>query len=138
MIASIVMLTCGLVTAQAADTTLTLACQGTTQRVYGGSGRRADPVPISMGVIVNFTAGTVTGFTDPIGSNFTDRAPDFPVKISSATDMKISFDGSHMSGKWTVVGSIDRVTGDVDATLALEDGGAKSYALKCKPAQRMF
>jgi hypothetical protein len=125
-------------TAQAADTTLTLACQGTTQRVYGGSGRRADPVPISMGVIVNFTAGTVTGFTDPIGSNFTDRAPDFPVKISSTTDMKISFDGSHMSGKWTVVGSIDRVTGDVDATLALEDGGAKRYSLKCSPAQRMF
>jgi len=56
-------------TVQGAEAVLTLACQGTTQRVYGG-GRRADPEPISMGVIVNFTAGTVTGFTDPFGWDF--------------------------------------------------------------------
>jgi hypothetical protein len=46
-------------TAQAADDTLTLACQGTatdiTQPVDG------KPEPISMGIIVNLTKGIVAG-----------------------------------------------------------------------------
>ena len=50
----------GLPTAQAADTTLTLACQGTatdiTQPVDG------KPEPVSMGIIINFTNRTVQGF----------------------------------------------------------------------------
>jgi hypothetical protein len=37
-----------------------------------------------------------------------------------------------------VSGTIDRVTGDLDATLGMSDGGAKLYSLKCKPTQRMF
>jgi hypothetical protein len=40
----------GLSTAQAADTTLTLACQGARKT-------DAKPEPISMSIIVNFTAG---------------------------------------------------------------------------------
>ena len=48
-------------TAQAADTTLTLACQGTTT-----AGTEDKPEPISMGIIVNFTKKTVHGFGDPI------------------------------------------------------------------------
>ena len=54
----------GLSIAQAADTTLTLACQGTTT-----SGLEdAKPEPVSMGIIVNFTtarskASTKLGFS---------------------------------------------------------------------------
>jgi len=44
-------------TAQAADTTLTLACQGTTTVRM----EDAKPEPISMGIIVNFTNRTVQG-----------------------------------------------------------------------------
>jgi hypothetical protein len=56
----------GLPTAQAADTTLTLACQGTTT-----SGLEdAKPEPISMGIIVNFAKKTVHDFDDRWG-----RAP---------------------------------------------------------------
>lgn len=44
-------------TAQAADTTLTLACQGTTTTKIGGGPPKQEP--ISMGVIVNFTDRTV-------------------------------------------------------------------------------
>ena len=44
-------------TAQAADETLTLACKGTVQR----NAMKSEPV--SMGIIVNFTARTITGFT---------------------------------------------------------------------------
>jgi len=52
----------GLPTAQAADTTLTLACQGTTT-VTTMEG--AKPEPVSMGIIVNFTKNTVHGFGHP-------------------------------------------------------------------------
>jgi hypothetical protein len=48
-------------TAQAADTTLTLACQGTaTLTMPGMKNEKADP--ISMGIIVDFTKNTVHGF----------------------------------------------------------------------------
>ena len=50
----------GLSTAQAADTTLTLACQGTTTATTAGTEDK--PEPISMGIIVNFTKKTVHGF----------------------------------------------------------------------------
>jgi hypothetical protein len=44
----------GLPTAQAADTTLTLACEGTTTDKMKDA-KDAKPAPISMGIIVNFT-----------------------------------------------------------------------------------
>jgi hypothetical protein len=52
----------GLPTVQAADTTLTLACQGTTS---DGMSEGAKREPISMGIIVNFTTRTVQGFGAP-------------------------------------------------------------------------
>ena len=62
------MMLVGLPTAQAADTTLTLACQGTTTATTAGTEDK--PEPISMGIIVNFTKKTVHGFGDPLfGSN---------------------------------------------------------------------
>lgn len=47
-------------TAHAADTTLTLACQGTVTIKSMGP-LEYEPDPVSMGLIVNFTARTVQG-----------------------------------------------------------------------------
>jgi hypothetical protein len=58
--------------AQAADTTLTLACQGTT--ISGLE--NAKPEPVSMGLSVNFTSRTVQGFGAP-------GVMDYPVKITA-------------------------------------------------------
>ena len=63
----------GLPTAQAADTTLTLACQGTATSGV----EDAKPEPVSMGIIVNFTKRTVQGFGHP-------GLIDYPVQIPSA------------------------------------------------------
>ena len=121
--------------AQAADTTLTLACQGTTTDKM----KDAKPAPISMGIIVDFTKNTVQGFGIP-------GVSDYPVKIRGINDARIVFDGSHDNGTSvaSITGSIDRVTGDVEATDLQSNTktgnvtSSTSYALKCKPAQRMF
>jgi hypothetical protein len=134
MIALTAMVTCGLVTAQAADTTLTLACQGTTT-----AGTEDKPEPISMGIIVNFTKNTVHGFGDPI---FGEQL----IKITGITETAVYFGASDKlwNTSRSVMGSIDRVTGDVsvDATSADTKTGktitSTSYALKCRPTQRMF
>jgi hypothetical protein len=92
-----------------------------------------------MGIIVNFTKNTVQGFGIP-------GVSDYPVKIRGMNDARIVFDGSHDDGTSaaSITGSIDRVTGDVEATDILSNtktGNVKSstsYALKCKPTQRMF
>jgi hypothetical protein len=75
----------GLSTAQAADTTLTLACQGARKT------DDAKPEPISMSIIVNFTARIVTGFADD----------DHPVKIMRFDNVYISFSGSDKSSTWS-------------------------------------
>src|SRR5262245_10367211 len=126
----------GLPTAQAADTTLTLACKGTTT-----SGLEdAKPEPISMGIIVNFTNRTVQGFGIP-------GFMDYPVKITAWNDVTVVFSGSSDVLKVStssITGSIDRVTGDVEATSMVTDTKthkivtSTGYALKCRPAQRMF
>jgi hypothetical protein len=118
--------------AQAQQATLTLACNGTF------SGQEEKPEPISMGIIVNFTARTVQGFNSPgYGS--------YPVMINGENDVTISFYGSRQSGdvEDSVSGSIDRVTGDVWAenrTFNVKSGNGftTTYTLKCKPAQRLF
>jgi hypothetical protein len=124
-----------LATAQAADTILTLACRGTTT-----SGLEdAKPEPVSMGIIVNFTNRTVQGFGFP-------GLLDYPVKITAWNDVTIAFNGSDSSlgSTSSIVGSIDRVTGDVEATSSLANKKTgrfeptMSYALKCRPTQRMF
>jgi hypothetical protein len=126
----------GLPTAQAADTTLTLACQGT---IFGSEGF-AKPEPISMGIIVNFTNRTVQGFGHP---GFWD----YPVKITAWNEVTVVFGGStEFAGGSSIgiSGSIDRVTGDVAATelaTSIKTGkiiASTNYALKCRPAQRMF
>jgi hypothetical protein len=124
----------GLLTAQAADTTLTLACQGTT--TLGSEGK---PQPISMGIIVNFTKRTVQGFGHP-------GWIDYPVQITAWNDVTVAFSGSQAIGnqEMSISGSIDRVTGEVEAsdlstdTKTHETVASLHYALKCRPTQRMF
>jgi len=122
--------------AQAAETgTLTLACKGTTVAGYEG----ANPDPISMGLIVNFTIGTIQGFGTP-------GLLDVTVKITGINDVTVAFGGSdRVSGSdWSIMGSIDRVTGDVEATQTSTNPttgktfSSTGYSLKCRPTQRMF
>src|SRR5262245_61507170 len=96
--------------ALAADTTLTLACQGTvTETVME---KEAKPEPISMGIIANFTNRTVQGFED---------FP--PVKITGVNEVTVSFLGEKLGPSdvaiGTIEGSIDRVTGAVNAYYTL-------------------
>jgi hypothetical protein len=124
-------------TAQAGETgTLTLACKGTTVAPYNGG----QPEPVSMGLIVNFTAGTVQGFGTP-------DLLDPPVKITGINDVTVAFGGSARIGgssDWSLSGSVDRVTGEVEANNLLTDTntgksfGSTAYSLKCRPTQRMF
>jgi hypothetical protein len=106
----------------AAAATLALACEGTAADKLNFD---AKPQPISMGIIVNFRARTVTGFT----------GADFPVAITSTDDVRILFRGlnSNPVSFAAVYGSIDRVTGAVEATT---DGlptlnSLTRYSLKC-------
>jgi hypothetical protein len=135
-IALIAMITCLSTTAQAADTTLTLACQGT---MTGGT-EDAKPEPISMGIIVNFTRKTVHGFGDPI---FGEQL----INITGITETAVFFSASDKFSQTilqSVIGTIDRVTGDVSADFTSMDTktgktiASTSYALKCRPTQRMF
>jgi hypothetical protein len=120
-------------TAQAADATLMLACQGTrTYREEGGLNPLESTKPISMGIIIDLTARTVTGLGH-------DPQP----TITSINETAIRF-GSFLSnedGVSTVYGTLDRLTGDMAATSTFSrtTGNSRwSYSLKCRPTQRMF
>ena len=56
----LMMVTCLSMTAEAADETLPLACQGTVTETMMEEEKK--PEPISIGIIVNFTNSTVQGF----------------------------------------------------------------------------
>jgi hypothetical protein len=126
------------ITAQAADTTLTLACDGTATDISMPPGSTditipaGKPEPASMGIIINSTAQTVAGFN-------------FPLKITSSDETRIFFDGSDDTELThrRIIGSIDRMTGDMKATSIKMDKKTfisldVLYLLKCKPTQRMF
>jgi hypothetical protein len=100
--------------------------------------------PISMGIIVNFTNRTVQGFGNP-----DPRGEDFPVKITGVNEVTISFEGTRPDGPNAVTnrridGTIDRVTGAVDAgdtsmnLKTFKIVHSTRYPLKCRPTQRMF
>ena len=115
-------------TAQAADETLTLACQGTATSKIGATDQPKRE-PISFGLIVNLTTRTVEGFP-------AENLP-LPVKVTAANQATIQFDGSTPLSSARLSGTIDRVTGEVSATFTM-DPAVVTYALKCRPAQRMF
>jgi hypothetical protein len=112
---------------------LTLSCKGTA------TGDHGKPDPISMGIIIDLTAGTVQGFGLP-------GVMDYPLKMTATNDVRVPFSGSQelISSVSSIRGSIDRVTGDVEATSTLTDPkthntlNQTNYALQCKPTQRMF
>ena len=128
----------GLPTAQAAETTMTLACQGTvTTKVFLGKFVDYEPEPISMGLIVNFTKRTVQGTGRWGPWLFDDQLP-----ITELTEGTIVFEGFSKFLGMKVIGTMDRVTGDVGmvatTTGETKEGQARDYARKCRPAQRMF
>jgi hypothetical protein len=127
------LLLAGLSIAQAAESTgtLTLACEGTvTVRTSMSSKPTIDapPEPISVGIILNLTERTVSGFG-------------FLATIDSIGDVDIYFSGSR-GNDLSARGSINRVTGDAEITtmVAMSKTSVRSYrySLKCKPTQRMF
>jgi hypothetical protein len=127
---------CGLaITALAQQAaTLTLACKGTTTeyRLQGATMEQH----ISMGIIVSLADRTVRGFGFPFDTE--------PLKIGYANDVEVRFGGEQQTSVRSIInGSINRVTGDVDATWSFIDKTGKlephiTYALQCRPTQRMF
>ena len=119
-------------TAQAQQpTTLTLACKGTASEY------RLPPYPnedrsVSMSLIVNLTDRTVRGFEWPFDTD--------PLKITDVGDVEVIFGGDEEGGRgYSIIGRINRVTGDVWAlTSFVQAGGIERYWLQCKPTQRMF
>ena len=99
-------------TAQAQPATLTLACKGTTTESLEPDAKK---YPVSMGIVVNFTDRTVQGF-------YLLELLEIPVKITAANKL-VAFGGQRKSpSKLTSIhGSIDRVTGDLAATLAVSE-----------------
>jgi hypothetical protein len=113
--------------ARAQPATLTLACKGTSSDTPDSK-----RYPLSMGISIDLTARTVSGFF---------ASGDFLVKITEVTDTLITFDGVGSDPNNTrdrVSGNIDRVTGDLEATISLLPSGQIFYHLQCRPAQRMF
>jgi hypothetical protein len=88
---------------------------------------------------VNFTNGTVQGFGH-LG------LIDYPVQITAWNGVIVAFGGSQAFGnqELSIRGSMDRVTGDVEATDVSTDTKTRKtapslqYTLQCRPAQRMF
>jgi len=114
--------------------TLTLACKGTVT-----SSLDSKPEPLSMGLIINFTTRTVHGFGVP--------GADYPVTITAADDVIVTFSGEYKEPPFStdsIGGTIDRVTGALEATARSYDEmnhktlSVMSYSLQCRPAQRMF
>jgi hypothetical protein len=104
--------------------TLTLACQGTT-----GRSALLPREPVSMAIILNFTAKTIEGFGDK-----------YSVRLNDGSELAVDFFGPSTGEKFpnsNITGRIDRVTGDVEA-LMTSDFGSVHYSLKCKRTQRMF
>jgi hypothetical protein len=105
---------------------LTLSCDGTMK----AEEEQEKPHAITnMGLIVNFDAGVVTGFTG------------IAARIDEVNANSVSFKGitTHPSRtEWTVHGTIDRITGSLGATVTWFNPETKllmrmNYELTCKP-----
>ena len=147
--AAAILVVAGLSTmAQAAETaTLTLACSGRIAAKYEGpkldqssTTAMVSSTAYSTSVIVDFTAETVQGF----GPSMIDAR----IKITGVNDVNVAFAGSGRGSSggwlWSVKGSIDRVTGDLEASIWSPDPEtgkniiSAEYSLNCRPAQRLF
>ena len=120
--------------------TLTPACEGTAIDKTDPFSEEAKPEPVSMGLMIDFTSKTVAGF-----EHLNPVLGGAPVKIIIVDKTTIGFSGVSAAGG-TAFGTIDRITGDVEAATEIWSHetqphklvGAKGYSLKCKPTQRMF
>jgi hypothetical protein len=91
--------------------------------------------PISVGLIVNLTARTITGFRYP------EYLADLPVAITAVNTMALTFAGSKKEDgnkDTSLTGTVDRITGDLQADYYLHASLTRTYSLKCKPTQQMF
>jgi hypothetical protein len=124
VIALIAMVACLSVTANAADTTLTLACKGTETRKSWDGARKSSEV-INIGLIVDFQKKTIIGLSDSL------------LTIVGVTETTISFEGAE--AYWNMNGTLDRVTGSLVAASGRSNPNLTlSYDLQCRPTQRMF
>ena len=121
----------GLLTAQAADTTLMLTCKGTANMTgMGGTG------PVSMGLVVDLTTRTVHGFREQFGTDGSEAQ----LKITEVKEAILILRGQ-MGSIVDLSGFMDRMTGDMTVTATQRPPVVfftKTYSLKCTPAQRMF
>ena len=130
--ATLLVVTALSIPAQAQQDVLTLACKGTPTSTEGEK-----PTPVSKGLIVNLTARTIQGFNDLLF-----REP--PDEITGFNDTTIQFFSRRELGGivMTFMGSIDRVTGDLEATWTVsaenQPNRSGKYLLNCRPAQRLF
>jgi hypothetical protein len=107
---------------------LTLSCDGTMK----AEEEQAKPQAITkMGLIVNFDAGVVTGFT-----GITAR-----IDVVSANSVLFRGTTTHPSGtEWLVLGTIDRITGSLGAAVTWFNPRTNNiltkmnYDLICRPA----
>jgi hypothetical protein len=94
----------------------------------------AKPEPVVANVIVDLTDRTVQGLF------YLRSSLDYQVKVTAMNKATVTFGG--ISDRKVISGKIDRVTGDMSATsVSTEAEGLillKTYALKCRPVQRMF
>ena len=130
------MVTCLSMTAQAADTTLTLVCKGTAS-MKTSTGDSGDTGPVSMGLVVDLTTRTVHGFRE----QFTEI--EVQLNITEVKEAILVLRGQ-LSGEMRSImdlsGFMDRMTGDMTVTATQRPPVVftKTYSLKCTPAQRMF
>jgi hypothetical protein len=126
---AVMLLALGLSVAHAAEPTgtLTLACVGTATDVNNKL-----TVSTSKGIIVDLAERTVKGFGTPVDK----------VGVTGVNEAHISFGANINENGWSINGSIDRVTGDLEAYEYLwgkdKIAGMTTYLLQCKPTQRMF
>jgi hypothetical protein len=129
MNAPILLALAALSTAQAAEPTgmLALACEGTLT-ITDMKTKDAIRKPISTSIIVDFERRIVEFERNP-------------VPISRVTETAIEFHlGTYLDGV-ALTGTIDRVTGMVEAqtiSTSLTGNLQSNSSLKCKPTQRMF
>src|SRR5205823_13140517 len=103
IIASIVTITVGSVTAQAADTTLTLACKGTVTETM--MGEEKIPEPISTGIILNVTSQTAKG---PALRSTSSPGCAVGGALSNERDVIVRFSEDNKSSEATFIGSYRR------------------------------
>jgi hypothetical protein len=124
-------------TAQAAwwDTTVLLACSGSAT-MSTDTTEIGDTGPVSMGLVVDLTTRTVHGFR----GQFEKDGSEVPLKITEVKETILVLSGQMGPTSIALSGFMDRVTGDMTLTATQRSpaGFTKTYALKCRPAQRMF